>query len=245
MPPARGARDRRRPVRPRPPAPAGQPRARPTLLHPGAPRRRRWPAERWAPSPAPGRRRWWSPARRPRAARRAVARAAGAEGSPAPTSARSPRSSPAPAHRVRRHRRRPSRDCAAHPLGRAVRPDRARALGPAGDRPWHRVLWPAARRRPARRCDRPRPARPPTPSRPGGDRLSACSESTPSSTTRPRRSSSTEHRRGRRGGALQPPQARQDARAVLDVGAAGAGDRLVPGARRPAPGRPRRGRLLL
>ena len=58
------------------------------------------------------------------------------------------------------------------------------------------------------------------------------------------------HRRARRGrgggGALQPPQARQAAGAVLGLGAAGAVGRLVP-ASRPGcdAGRPRRRRLLV
>ena len=56
-----------------------------------------------------------------------------------------------------------------------------------------------------------------------------CSASTRSSTTpRPRSSSTADGRRGR-GGALLATQARQATGAVLDLGAAGAGDPLVPG----------------
>ena len=54
-----------------------------------------------------------------------------------------------------------------------------------------------------------------------------------------------DHGRGRRGGALLAPQARQAAGRLLDLGAARAVDGVVPRRGRPRAGRPRRRRLLL
>ena len=159
-----------------PPAPRGR-----DGVHPGAASAaRRWPAERWAAvaraERAPGRVVVTGGPRRARA-RRDRRRATPGRASRArrrPTCARSPRSSRARARVL-------CGDTGVAHLATALGTPSVVLFGPTRPRAGARrpsarataCLWAGRRRRPARRHARPGPARPPSPTRPGGDRVTA------------------------------------------------------------------------